>query len=168
MQGSIWVTRCINKNLNHPLQYYFSLPTPGTMALIHKNTKNATNKKIKLGRSLGGGATFPNNIHLQSLRVLPNGGGTLVRLQHLYGSNDRDEEMSATVKIDLSTVLKPGWTNITEVTLTGLVPLVSLKRNLYPTDGGEVVENENGGEARMTGTIVEVGSFELRTFLVVY
>jgi hypothetical protein len=40
---------------------------------------------------------------------------------------------------------------------------------LYPTvDGGEVVENENGGEARMTGTIVEVGSFELRTFLVVY
>ena len=154
--------------LNHPLQYYFSLPTPGTMALIHKNTKNATNKKIKLGRSLGGGASFPNNIHLQSLRVLPNGGGTLVRLQHLYGSNDRDEEMSATVKIDLSTVLKPGWTNITEVTLTGLVPLVSLKRNLYPTDGGEVVENENGGEARMTGTIVEVGSFELRTFLVVY
>ena len=138
------------------MQYYFSLPTPNR-------------KKIKLGRSLGGGASFPNNIHLQSLRVLPNGGGTLVRLQHLYGSNDRDEEMSATVKIDLSTVLKPGWTNITEVTLTGLVPLVSLKRNLYPTvDGGEVVENENGGEARMTGTIVEVGSFELRTFLVVY
>ena len=76
--------------LNHPLQYYFSLPTLGTMALIHKNTKNTKNtknrKKIELGRSLGGGASFPNNIHLQSLRVLPNGGGILVRLQHLYSS----------------------------------------------------------------------------------
>jgi hypothetical protein len=141
--------------LNHPVSLLFGYA---------KGSKNRSSISPAVAVS-----ALPDGLYLQWARMTgENSRELMLRLQHLYAKGE-DPSMSVPRTVDVAQFLASAGLqakNITEVTLTGLLPKSELKRQHFPAESPASTTAPAKVVHESAGTVVQ--PYELRTFLVTF
>jgi len=113
-------------------------------------------------------ASLPPNVHVLNLRTLSESGEVLVRLQHIYAT-DEDSSLSRPAQVNLATLFKNlKLVSIKEMSLSGNQLKTNVKRLQWKTGSASsaITGQHSGGTISADLPVVDLRPMEIRTFIV--